>query len=203
LPHLDITLPYIAEPPEFETLIDARTTTLIHQLTSSNTPNGGVRGQIAVQFFDKKRRKSSWLTGIGRANEEEVIWEEWLVEVTIARPKTEGGELFCLKIRLPETVLTCLPSPRKRKGTKSDGKLAAEDGFENSQYCESGQRSHTANHNKRGEPISVQNYAQSEARGLRASLRGLELMSFKHQNIAWRAPVSLDHRTPIGSTFAT
>jgi len=90
LPHLDITLPYIAEPPEFETLIDARTTTLIHQLTSSNTPNGGVRGQIAVQFFDKKRRKSSWLTGIGRANEEEVIWEEWLVEVTIARPKTEG-----------------------------------------------------------------------------------------------------------------
>jgi autophagy-related protein 101 len=92
LPHLDITLPYIADPPEFETLIDARTTTLIHQLTSSNTPNGGVRGQIAVQFFDRKRRKSGWLTGIGRANEEEVLWEEWLVEVTIARPKTEGGE---------------------------------------------------------------------------------------------------------------
>jgi len=90
LPHLDITLPYIADPPEFETLIDARTTALIHQLTSSNTPNGGVRGQIAVQFFDRKRRKSGWLTGIGRGNEEEVLWEEWLVEVTIARPKTEG-----------------------------------------------------------------------------------------------------------------
>lgn len=100
-----------------------------------------------------------------------------------------------MKIRLPETVLTCLPSPRKRKGAKSDGKLAAEDSFENSQHCESGQGSHTANHNKRGEPISVQNYAQSEARGLRASLRGLELMSFEDQNIAWRAPVSLDHRT--------
>lgn len=92
---MEVTLPYIADPPEFETLIDARTTTLIHQLTSSNTPNGGVRGQIAVQFFDRKRRKSGWLTGIGRATEEEVLWEEWLVEVTIARPKTEGGEMPC------------------------------------------------------------------------------------------------------------
>jgi len=55
------------------------------------------------------------LTGIGRGNEEEVIWEEWLVEVTIARPKTEGGELFCLKIRLQEAVLTRLPSPQKEK----------------------------------------------------------------------------------------
>jgi autophagy-related protein 101 len=100
LPHLDIILPYIADPPEFETLIDARTTTLIHQLTSSNTPNGGVRGQIAVQFFDRKRRKSGWLTGIGRANEEEVLWEEWLVEVTIARPKTEGGGNLDLFLRL-------------------------------------------------------------------------------------------------------
>lgn len=45
-----------------------------------------------MQFFDKKRRKSGWLTGIGRGNDEEVIWEEWLVEVTIARPKTEGGK---------------------------------------------------------------------------------------------------------------
>jgi hypothetical protein len=55
-----------------------------------------------VQFFDRKRRKSGWLTGIGRANEEEVLWEEWLVEVTIARPKTEGGEnldlILCLRV---------------------------------------------------------------------------------------------------------
>lgn len=100
LPYLDITLPYIADPPEFETLIDARTTALLHQLTSSNTPNGGVRGQIAVQFFDRKRRKSGWLTGIGRGNEEEVLWEEWLVEVTIARPKTEAGEDPRLMLRV-------------------------------------------------------------------------------------------------------
>ena len=90
LPHLDISLPYIVDPPNFETLIDARATTLIQELTSSNTPNGGVRGQIAVQFFDKKRKKSGWLTGI-MGNEEEVMWEKWLIDVTIARPKTDGG----------------------------------------------------------------------------------------------------------------
>ena len=92
LPHLDITLPYIADPPEIETLIDARTATLVHQLTSANTPNGGVRGQIAIQFFEKRRRKSGWLGGMGRGGDEEVCWEEWLLEVTIAKPKTESGE---------------------------------------------------------------------------------------------------------------
>lgn len=90
LPQLDITLPYIADPPEIETLIDARTTNLVHQLTSANTPNGGVRGQIAIQFFEKRRRKSGWLAGMGRGGDEEVCWEEWLLEVTIAKPKTDS-----------------------------------------------------------------------------------------------------------------
>lgn len=91
LPQLDIALPYIADPPEIETLIDARTTNLVHQLTSANTPNGGVRGQIAIQFFEKRRRKSGWLAGMGRGGDEEVCWEEWLLEVTIAKPKTDSG----------------------------------------------------------------------------------------------------------------
>lgn len=92
LPQLDITLPYIADPPEIETLIDTRTTTLVHQLTSADTPNGGVRGQIAIQFFERRRRKTGgWLGGIGRGGDEEVCWEEWLLEVTIAKPKTESG----------------------------------------------------------------------------------------------------------------
>ncbi|ERF74776.1 hypothetical protein EPUS_04945 [Endocarpon pusillum Z07020] len=91
LPQLDITLPYIADPPEIETLIDTRTTALVHQLTSADTPNGGVRGQIAIQFFEKRRRKTGgWLGGIGRGADEEVCWEEWLLEVTIAKPKTES-----------------------------------------------------------------------------------------------------------------
>jgi autophagy-related protein 101 len=100
LPHLDITLPHIADPPEIETLIDGRTSALVHQLTSANTPNSGVRGQIAIQFFEKKRRKTGWLGGMGRGGDEEVCWEEWLLEVTIAKPKTESGTIAPASLHL-------------------------------------------------------------------------------------------------------
>ena len=106
LPHLDITLPYIADPPELETLIDTRTTALVHQLTSSSAPNNGARGQIGLQFFDKKRRKTGWLSNIGRGTDEEVCWEKWVLHVTIARPKTESGRLMrncCWAIALTMT----------------------------------------------------------------------------------------------------
>ena len=136
LPHLDITLPYIADPPELETLIDARTASLIHQLTSTNTPNGGVRGQIAVQFFDKKRRKSGWLTGIGRGNEEEICWEEWLVEVTLAKPKTESGMSQSRSTVSVADTLCCLC--RARQGSKSHGELSPEDRHEDRGYRQQG-----------------------------------------------------------------
>lgn len=103
-PPLPLALPAILDPPEIETLIESRTQTLIHQLTSSSTQNGGgVRGELAVQFFDRKRRKpvtsaGGWLgrlggvTGVaGGSADEEVCWEEWVVEVVVARPRTEAG----------------------------------------------------------------------------------------------------------------
>jgi autophagy-related protein 101 len=78
---------------ELETLIDSRVTTLIQQLSSTNTRNGGIRGQIAVQFFEKRRRKSGlWFGGLGGKGEEEICWEIWSVEVTLATPKTEAGK---------------------------------------------------------------------------------------------------------------
>ena len=138
LPHLDITLPYIADPPEIETLIDARTTTLVHQLTSANTPNGGVRGQIAIQFFEKKRRKTGWLSGMGRGGDDEVCWEEWLLEVTIAKPKTESGTYPSLPgLRIPDATTNTLKC-RAHKGTKSHGKFLAENRHENSGHREPG-----------------------------------------------------------------
>ena len=106
-PPLPLPLPAILEPPEIDSLIESRTQSLIHQLTSSSTHNGGgARGELAVQFFDRKRRKpvvttGGWLgrlgggaggTGIGV--EEEVCWEEWVVEVVIARPRTDAGTSF-------------------------------------------------------------------------------------------------------------
>jgi len=54
-----------------------------------------VRGQLAVQFFEKRRKKGGglgWFGG-GRA-EEEVCWEIWRLEVTLATPKTETGMAF-------------------------------------------------------------------------------------------------------------
>ncbi|KAL3426941.1 duf1649 domain protein [Phlyctema vagabunda] len=84
---LDLTLPMV-EDVELETLIDQRTATLIRQLdTSSDVSmrNNGVRGSMGVQFFEKKRRKM-WFTKA----EEEVCWEGWLLDVTLATPKTES-----------------------------------------------------------------------------------------------------------------
>lgn len=88
---LDLTLPYINDV-ELETLIDTRVSTLIHQLSSStNAPNGGPRAQIAVQFFEKRRRKSAWFGGLGgNRGDEEICWEVWSLDVTIATPKTEA-----------------------------------------------------------------------------------------------------------------
>src|SRR5580698_8184668 len=71
---LDLTLP-VVEEVELETLIDQRTAALVRQLDTSSdigVRSTGVRGQIAVQFFEKRRRKA-WFT----KGEEEVCWEQW------------------------------------------------------------------------------------------------------------------------------
>ena len=90
---LDLTLPAINDV-DLETLIDSRVTTLIrqHLSSSANSPNGGVRSRIAVQFFEKRRRKGGlWFGGKG---EEEICWEIWTVDVTIATPRTETGMFY-------------------------------------------------------------------------------------------------------------
>ena len=89
---LDLTLPLVADP-ELETLIDTRVGQLIRQLSSTSSPKSSVRGSLVVQFFEKKRRKGGglgWFTG-GVKGDEEVCWESWCLEVTLATPKTEIG----------------------------------------------------------------------------------------------------------------
>ncbi|KAI9881332.1 MAG: hypothetical protein M1830_003339 [Pleopsidium flavum] len=86
---LDLTLPTITDV-ELETLIDTRTTTLIRQLSSTTSPNSSVRGQIAVQFFEKKRRKGGLGWFGGGKGEEEICWEVWMLEITLATPRTEA-----------------------------------------------------------------------------------------------------------------
>lgn len=63
---LDMTLPYI-ENVEIETLIDQRTAALVRQLDTNSdlgARNTGVRGQMAIQFFEKKRRKAWFTKGV-------------------------------------------------------------------------------------------------------------------------------------------
>jgi hypothetical protein len=96
---LDFTLPAINDA-DLETLIDARVSALVRQHLSSAAGGqdgpigggGGVRGRIAVEFYEKKRRRSGhWFGGLTGKGEEEVCWEIWTLDVTIATPRTESG----------------------------------------------------------------------------------------------------------------
>ncbi|KAL3465793.1 DUF1649-domain-containing protein [Aspergillus heterothallicus] len=95
---LDFTLPAINDV-DLETLIDSRISSLVrqhssstgHELSSGTTGTGGVRGRIAVEFYEKKRRRSGmWFSGLAGKGEEEVCWEVWNLDVTIATPRTES-----------------------------------------------------------------------------------------------------------------
>lgn len=98
---LPIPLPTIQEPPEVTAAIETHTAALVSQLTSpsSTSPGAGAngsRGEIVVQLYDRKRRKTGitggWLGRFGaHQTEEEICWEEWVVQVVVARPRTEAG----------------------------------------------------------------------------------------------------------------
>ncbi|KAJ5709184.1 Autophagy-related protein [Penicillium malachiteum] len=95
---LDFTLPAINDA-DLETLIESRISTLVRNHLSSvaenengkNGSGGGVRARIAVEFYEKKRRRSGhWFSGLAGKGEEEVCWEIWTLDVTIATPRTES-----------------------------------------------------------------------------------------------------------------
>lgn len=96
---LDLTLPFVQDP-ELETLIDTRVGQLIRQLSSTTSPQSSIRGQLVVQFFEKKKRKAGaglgWFSG-GAKGEEEICWERWTLEVTLATPKSETERIKSAK----------------------------------------------------------------------------------------------------------
>jgi hypothetical protein len=111
---LDLTLPAINDA-DLETLIESRVNALVRQHLSPAAGDqegtvggggGGVRGRIAVEFYEKKRRRSGmWFGGLAGKGEEEVCWEMWTIDVTIATPRTESGTLlgmiYCLLEGVP------------------------------------------------------------------------------------------------------
>ncbi|KAF9890931.1 hypothetical protein FE257_005188 [Aspergillus nanangensis] len=94
---LDFTLPAINDV-NLETLIDSRISSLVRQHSSTpstheggSNSGGGVRGRIAVEFYEKKRKRSGiWFSGLAGKGEEEVCWEVWNLDVTVATPRTES-----------------------------------------------------------------------------------------------------------------
>ena len=95
---LDLTLPAI-DDVDLETLIEQKTFALVRAIDSTHQPRG--RAQIAVQFFEKKRRKTYFF---GKADED-VCWEQWTLDVTLAQPRTETGMSKTLRC-IQEAVLT-------------------------------------------------------------------------------------------------
>ncbi|KAI9799692.1 MAG: hypothetical protein M1825_004427 [Sarcosagium campestre] len=84
---LDITLP-VVDNAELETLIEQRTNALIRQIDDTHADgyrSSSTRGHIAVQFFEKRRRKA-WFS----KQDEEICWEQWTLDVTLATPRTES-----------------------------------------------------------------------------------------------------------------
>ncbi|GAW21738.1 hypothetical protein ANO14919_112630 [Xylariales sp. No.14919] len=126
---LDITLPFV-EDAELDTMIEKRAAELARELDAerthlhssiSNTPlyhlsqqrggaataaasNGG-RGNISVQFFEKKRRKAWYMRAAYGSGDEEVCWECWTVKVTVAEPRTES-ERAKVRKAMEQTLLT-------------------------------------------------------------------------------------------------
>lgn len=92
---LDITLPFV-EDQELDTMIEKRTAELERELSAERThaphsAGGGGRGNISVQFFEKKRRKTWYMRAAYGGGDEEICWECWTVKVTVAEPRTESG----------------------------------------------------------------------------------------------------------------
>lgn len=87
---------------DLETLIDQRATALVRQLDNTSQQASFVpsvppsqqsssgRGQIVIQFLEKRRRKGYFF----QKGDEEVCWEQWTIDVTLAKPRTESGEEY-------------------------------------------------------------------------------------------------------------
>ena len=93
---LDLTLPYVSED-DVEDLVEKRAASLVRQLDTASTQtspqyssNKNGRGQLVLQFLEKKRRKSGWF--VTKADEE-TVWENWIIDVTLmsARGEIEAG----------------------------------------------------------------------------------------------------------------
>ena len=94
----------VVDDAELDTLIEQKTALLLRQLDTSTdvgARSSGVRGQVVVQFFEKKRKKMTWFA----KGEDIVCWEQWTLDVTLASPRTENGTLELPTFPLHEALI--------------------------------------------------------------------------------------------------
>ncbi|KAI0167222.1 hypothetical protein LQW54_002372 [Pestalotiopsis sp. IQ-011] len=111
---LDITLPFVQDQ-ELDTMIEKRAAELDRELSAERTHaphsaggvpvGGGGRGNVSVQFFEKKRRKTWYMRAAYGGGDEEICWESWTVKVTVAEPRTES-ERAKVRKAMEQTLLT-------------------------------------------------------------------------------------------------
>jgi len=110
---LDLTLPTFDEP-ELDEMIDQRTAALVKSIeAASNLGPKGHRGQLAVQFFEKRPRKA-WFTKA----EEKVCWEQWTLNVTLMSPRTDSERAKARKLienQLQSTILAIITTAGNMK----------------------------------------------------------------------------------------
>lgn len=147
---LDLTLPAV-DDVDLETLIDQRTAALVRAIESTHQQRG--RGQLVVQFFEKKRKKTYFF---GKADEE-VCWEQWTLDVTLATPRTDSGTLLRVGIYHSLTVTN-----RAGQGSARDDQVAFKSCLEDCEHRQSVQRSHPANHDDRSEPFPLPGHREPE-----------------------------------------
>jgi len=147
----------VVEDVELETLIEQRTSTLVQQFDTNSDMRArstGVRGTMAVQFFEKKRRKA-WFTKA----EEEVCWEQWTLNVTLATPKTETGTFL---LQQHHEVLAYQDPYRKGESSKGYGGHVTKGCNEDCDDSEQRERPHPTYHNQRSKPLPLPDYSKSK-----------------------------------------
>ncbi|KAH7921533.1 DUF1649-domain-containing protein [Leucogyrophana mollusca] len=82
---LDVTMPGVADP-EMEALVNEKVDVFWKALESGTHK----RGQIIVTFSEKRPKKSWFQVYMG---EEDVTWEQWIVNAELRQPKSEQDRL--------------------------------------------------------------------------------------------------------------
>jgi len=107
---LDVTLPAVRDV-DIQHRVAEKVRSLLRALESATIK----KGQVALTFSEKRLKKQWFYTG-----EEEIPWEEWIINVEIRQPKSEEDRLLlhqalAKKLRIVlQTVLTHTSSERGR-----------------------------------------------------------------------------------------